>query len=125
MSACQGVFGRRHKTQRAAEDEAERYFLKSDLLPAIVQEDSTGEVLMLAYMNRESLLKTLETGYTWFYSRSRQTLWNKGETSGHTQRVVGIFADCDDDTLLIRVEQKGPACHTGSHSCFFKELAKG
>ena len=125
VSACQGAFGRRHKTQRAAEDEAERYFLKSDLLPAIVQEDSTGEVLMLAYMNRESLLKTLETGYTWFYSRSRQALWNKGETSGHTQRVVGIFADCDDDTLLIRVEQKGPACHTGSHSCFFKELAKG
>ena len=100
----------------------DKYFKKSELIPAIVQEQSTGEVLMLAYMNKESLQKTLETGYTWFWSRSRQELWNKGATSGHLQQVVDIFADCDDDTLLITVEQTGAACHTGSHSCFFKKL---
>ncbi|MDO4281434.1 MAG: phosphoribosyl-AMP cyclohydrolase [Peptococcaceae bacterium] len=100
----------------------DKYFLKGDLIPAIVQEESTGEVLMLAYMNRESLAKTLETGYTWFWSRSRQELWNKGATSGHVQRVKKLMADCDDDTLLVIVEQTGPACHTGSHSCFFKTL---
>lgn len=100
----------------------ERYFKKGDLIPAIVVEHATREVLMLAYMNRDSLAKTMQTGYTWFYSRSRQQLWNKGETSGHTQRVLKITADCDDDTLLIEVEQKGPACHTGSHSCFYKEI---
>lgn len=98
------------------------YFQKGELIPAIITEHGTGEVLMLAYMNRESLEKTMQTGYTWFYSRSRQKLWNKGETSGHTQRVLNIRADCDDDTLLIEVEQKGPACHTGSHSCFYKEI---
>ena len=79
---------------------------------------------MLAYMNRESLRRTLETGYTWFYSRSRQQLWNKGATSGHVQRVLRIFTDCDDDTLLVQVEQTGPACHTGSHSCFFQEIGR-
>ncbi|MGN0562717.1 MAG: phosphoribosyl-AMP cyclohydrolase [Candidatus Fimenecus sp.] len=100
----------------------EKYFKKSDLIPAIVQESKTGEVLMLAYMNRESLQKTLETGYTWFFSRSRQKLWNKGETSGHKQRVLSVVGDCDDDTLLVTVEQTGPACHTGSHSCFFKQI---
>ena len=100
----------------------ESYFEKADLIPAIVQEDSTGEVLMLAYMNRESFRKTLETGYTWFYSRSRQELWNKGATSGHVQKVVSLHGDCDRDTLLLRVEQTGPACHTGSHSCFFREI---
>jgi phosphoribosyl-AMP cyclohydrolase/phosphoribosyl-ATP pyrophosphohydrolase/phosphoribosyl-AMP cyclohydrolase len=102
----------------------EKYFVKSDLIPAIVQEDATGEVLMLAYMNRESLRKTLETGYTWFWSRSRQELWNKGATSGHLQKIVDIKGDCDDDTLLIRVIQTGAACHTGNHSCFFKEIKK-
>lgn len=98
------------------------YFKKAPLIPAIVVEDSTGEVLMLAYMNEESLKKTFETGYTWFYSRSRKELWNKGATSGHTQRVLAIDADCDDDTLLVRVEQMGPACHTGHKSCFFKRI---
>ena len=98
------------------------YFAKADLIPAIIVEEGTNEVLMLAYMNRESLAKTMETGYTWFYSRSRQKLWNKGETSGHTQKVLSIRADCDDDTLLITVHQIGPACHTGSHSCFFKTI---
>ena len=100
----------------------ENYFKKSELLPAIIQEKDTGEVLMLAYMNRESLKKTLETGYTWFFSRSRQKLWNKGETSGHTQKVVSIKGDCDDDTLLVEVIQTGPACHTGSKSCFFNTI---
>ncbi len=99
--------------------EIDKYFEKSELLPAIIQEDKTGEVLMLAYMNRESLKKTLESGYTWFWSRSRKELWNKGATSGHTQKIVSIFGDCDNDTLLIKVIQNGPACHTGAHSCFF------
>lgn len=100
----------------------EKFFKKSELIPAIVQEQGTNEVLMLAYMNRESLQKTLETGYTWFYSRSRQKLWNKGETSGHKQRVVRVVGDCDDDTLLVTVVQTGPACHTGSKSCFFNTI---
>ena len=100
----------------------EKYFVKSDLIPAVVQEHSTGEVLMVAWMNRESMSKTLETGYTWFWSRSRQELWNKGATSGHLQKVVEIYSDCDDDTLLVSVEQTGAACHTGNHSCFFKKI---
>lgn len=103
-------------------EELDRFFVKSELLPAIVQETGTKEVLMLAYMNRESLQKTLETGYTWFYSRSRQELWNKGATSGHLQKVLSIYGDCDDDTLLVEVVQTGAACHTGSHTCFFKEV---
>ncbi len=100
----------------------DKYFVKSDLIPAVIQEDSTGEVLMLAYMNKESMAKTLETGYTWFWSRSRQELWKKGATSGHLQKVVSIAGDCDDDTLLIKVIQTGAACHTGSHSCFFNKI---
>ena len=96
----------------------ERFFQKGELIPAVVQEQSTGEVLMLAYMNRESLRLTLETGYTWFYSRSRQELWNKGATSGHLQKVLSLYGDCDDDTLLVMVEQTGPACHTGAHSSY-------
>lgn len=99
-----------------------RFFQKSELLPAIVQEFETNEVLMMAYMNEESLKKTLETGRTWFYSRSRGKLWNKGESSGHFQDVVEIFTDCDDDTLLIVVRQTGPACHTGNKSCFFTPI---
>ena len=92
------------------------------LIPAIVQEAATGEVLMLAYMNRESLGLTMEKGYTWFWSRSRQELWNKGASSGNVQRVIGIDTDCDHDTLLIKVEQAGNACHTGAHSCFFERI---
>ena len=102
----------------------DRYFQKSDLIPAIVQEQGTCQVLMLAYMNKESLKKTYETGYTWFWSRSRQELWNKGATSGHLQKVVDIKADCDDDTLLVTAIQPGAACHTGNHSCFFKDIWK-
>jgi phosphoribosyl-AMP cyclohydrolase len=101
--------------------DTKRYFQKEALIPAIVQDDESGDVLMLAYMNEESLRKTAETGYTWFYSRSRATLWHKGETSGHVQRVVSIVSDCDDDTLLIRVKQTGAACHTGHRTCFYQE----
>ncbi len=92
-------------------------FDEKGLVPAIIQEEN-GQVLMLAYMNRESLEKTIETGYTWFFSRSRQRLWKKGETSGNTQKVKEIHYDCDGDTLLVRVHQTGVACHTGSYSCF-------
>jgi phosphoribosyl-ATP pyrophosphohydrolase/phosphoribosyl-AMP cyclohydrolase len=92
------------------------------LIPVVVQDASTGDVLMLAYMNSESLAKTVETGETWFWSRSRQSLWHKGETSGNTQRVVSISIDCDGDTLLVKVDPRGPACHTGEQTCFFSRL---
>ena len=92
------------------------------LIPAIVQDVKTDKVLMLAYMNGTSLARTVETGYTWFWSRSRQELWNKGATSGHTQKVYSITYDCDGDALLVKVEQKGAACHTGNYSCFFNPL---
>ncbi|MGI6487512.1 MAG: bifunctional phosphoribosyl-AMP cyclohydrolase/phosphoribosyl-ATP diphosphatase HisIE [Syntrophomonadaceae bacterium] len=90
------------------------------LIPAIIQDVKTRQVLMLAYMNRQALEKTLETGYTWFYSRSRECLWMKGETSGHIQKVQQIYYDCDQDTLLILIEQEGAACHTGHFSCFYR-----
>lgn len=94
------------------------------LIPAIVQDATSGEVLMVGYMNRESLEKTLETGLTWFYSRSRQRLWQKGESSGHVQRVQEIRTDCDQDALLVRVVQEGAgACHEGYHSCFHYGVA--
>lgn len=92
------------------------------LVPAVIQDAHNKKVLMLGYMNEESLGKTLKTGKTWFYSRSRQKLWNKGETSGHFQYVKSVSYDCDGDTLLIQVEQVGVACHTGANSCFFREL---
>ena len=92
------------------------------LVPAVVVDVRTNDVVMLAYMNEESLLKTLETGYTWFWSRSRQELWRKGETSGNVQHVVSITADCDGDALVVEVVKDGPACHTGSESCFFNEI---
>jgi len=95
------------------------------LVPAIVQDAHTGQVLMLAYMDRESLARTLARGETWFWSRSRGELWPKGATSGNTQRVVEVRADCDADTLLVRVEPAGPACHTGQQSCFFRRLPAG
>ena len=102
----------------------DKYFVKSELVPAIVQDVTDGTVLMLAYMNKESLKLTLETGYTWFYSRSRNELWNKGATSGHLQQVIEMYSDCDDDTFLVKVEQTGPACHTGSRSCFFNKIVE-
>ena len=92
------------------------------LITAVVQDATSLEVLMVAWMNRESLGLTLATGYTVFWSRSRQKLWKKGETSGCLQRVREVRADCDADTLLVLVDQTGPACHTGSRSCFFQQL---
>ena len=103
-------------------EDLEQYFAKGELIPAVVQEASTGQVLMLAYRNKESLKRTLESGYTWFWSRSRQELWNKGATSGHLQKVVTMYSDCDNDTLLVQVEQTGAACHTGHHSCFYTKM---
>lgn len=94
------------------------------LIPAIVQDASTGEVLMLAYMNQESLRLTLERGETYFWSRSRRELWHKGATSGNVQRVVSIHLDCDADALLVLVEPAGPACHTGQRTCFHRHLEK-
>jgi phosphoribosyl-AMP cyclohydrolase len=96
------------------------------LLPAIVQDYETGEILMLAYMNRDAFNATLSTGQATYYSRSRQTLWVKGETSGNLQLVKEIRIDCDDDTVLIKVEQLGgAACHTGHRSCFYKKVENG
>ena len=92
------------------------------LVPAIVQDYDTKDVLMLAYMSKESLEKTLEGDTTWFYSRSRNELWNKGATSGHFQYVKEIKIDCDNDTILILVEQTGAACHTDNKTCFYREL---
>ena len=94
------------------------------LVPAIVQDAVTKEVLMMAYMNEESFNKTVETGQTWFYSRSRKELWHKGETSGNTQEVIDISLDCDSDTVLVTVIPEGPACHTGEVSCFYNSVKK-
>ena len=92
------------------------------LIPVIVQDYRTNEVLMLAYANAEAVQKMQDTGYTWFWSRSRRKLWHKGEESGHVQKIRSIQADCDSDTLLVRVEQTGAACHTGAPSCFFRQV---
>jgi phosphoribosyl-AMP cyclohydrolase len=93
-----------------------------ELIPAVAQDGITGEVLMLAYMNHESLAITLETGRATYWSRSRNELWEKGATSGHTQKVLSISVDCDGDALLLKVEQTGAACHTGDRSCFHNQL---
>lgn len=103
-------------------DPGELTYDEKGLIPAVVQDKGTGRVLMVAYMNRQALEKTLETGMTWFYSRSRKRLWNKGETSGNTQKVLSIDYDCDGDTLLVQVDPAGPACHTGNISCFYRRL---
>jgi phosphoribosyl-AMP cyclohydrolase len=97
-------------------------FDKSGLIPAIIQDYNTKEILMLAYMNKESLRRTLKSGKTCFWSRSRKTYWTKGETSGNYQFVKSIFYDCDLDTLLIKVRQVGVACHTGNRSCFYRKI---
>jgi len=102
--------------------DTDKFFINSDLIPAIIQEYKTDKVLMLGYMNKESLEMTIETGRTWFYSRSRKALWNKGETTGHFQDVKEIYYDCDCDTLLIKAEQTGVVCHTGEKTCFFNLL---
>ena len=97
-------------------------FNSDGLIPAIIQDAATGRVLMMAWMNRASLEKTLETNRTWFWSRSRQKFWMKGETSGHVQIVKSVAFDCDGDTLLIQVDQTGAACHEGYRSCFFRTV---
>ena len=98
-------------------------FAKGDgLVPVVTQEAATGDVLMVAYANVEAVEKTIQTGLAHYYSRSRQKLWKKGEESGHTQTVKEVRVDCDADTLLYIVDQIGPACHTGEHSCFFRKL---
>lgn len=99
-------------------------FKKMGLIPTITQNFDENRVLMLAYSNRESLNMTIETGYAHYWSRSRQQLWKKGETSGHTQKIREILVDCDEDALLFRVDQKGPACHTGQETCFFRKLGE-
>ncbi len=108
----------------ATEEQLAAVTFNSDgLVPAIIQEEGTGQVLMMAWMNAESLRKTLETGRTWFWSRSRQEYWCKGETSGDRQFVRSAAYDCDGDTLLFVVEQEGRgACHTGNYSCFFRDF---
>ncbi|MBO0587687.1 bifunctional phosphoribosyl-AMP cyclohydrolase/phosphoribosyl-ATP diphosphatase HisIE [Sporosarcina sp. E16_8] len=97
-------------------------FDENGLIPAIVQDDRTGNVLMLAYMNKESLQKTIDTKETWFFSRSRQELWNKGATSGNRQIVKNLSLDCDSDAILVQVTPLGPACHTGEVTCFHKQI---
>lgn len=100
----------------------EKLDFSKGLLPAIVQDAATNQALMLAYVNEEALNRMLEDRRTWFYSRSRQKLWNKGETSGNYQNLVSIDVDCDGDALLLRVVPEGPACHTGAVSCFFTRI---
>ena len=97
-------------------------FNADGLVPAVAQDAKTGVVLMLAWMNREALDKTLATGAVTYWSRSRQSLWTKGETSGHTQKLVEAYVDCDGDALLLKVDQTGPACHTGEAVCFYRKL---
>jgi len=99
-------------------------FDEKGLVPCIVQNVKDGAVLMMAWMNEESIKLTFETGYTWFWSRSRQELWNKGATSGNLQKVVDMYYDCDGDTLLVMVEVNGVACHTGAYSCFHNTMWK-
>ncbi len=99
-------------------------FDEKGLIAAIIQDAETGEVLMVGYMNEESLRRTLDSGQVWFYSRSRKELWHKGATSGNYLNVSDIFKDCDEDALLVKVEATGPVCHTGNRSCFFRVLGE-
>ena len=99
-------------------------FDANGLVPAIAQDAKSGEVLMMAWMNAESLKRTLAAGDVIYWSRSRKKLWRKGETSGHTQRLIEAYVDCDGDTLLLKVDQTGPACHTGAPTCFFRKVQR-
>ncbi|MFC1903403.1 phosphoribosyl-AMP cyclohydrolase [Chloroflexota bacterium] len=101
---------------------SELKFDERGLIPAIAQDDNTGEVLMLGYMNKEALRLTLTSGEVWFYSRSRQKLWHKGETSGNCILVRSVWLDCDGDTILVKSKPTGPVCHTGNKTCFFQQL---
>ncbi len=100
-------------------------FNEAGLIPAIAQDATTGRVLMMAWMNEEAVRQTLSTGLAHYYSRSRQRQWQKGESSGHVQKMVKMYLDCDGDTLLLKVEQTGPACHTNRESCFYKQQQNG
>jgi len=100
-------------------------FDEKGLIPAVIQDAASGEVLMLGYMNKESLRLTLSTGDVWFYSRSRQELWHKGETSGNYLRLKSIVKDCDNDTFLVKAAPQGPVCHTGNRTCFFQDIEDG
>ena len=100
-------------------------FDASGLVTCVATDAATGDVLMVAHMNGEALRRTIESGEAWYYSRSRDALWRKGETSGHTQRVVEMRLDCDQDAVWIRVEQSGAACHTGRRSCFYRAVTRG
>lgn len=104
-------------------DISELKFDAQGLIPCVVQQYDTGEVLMVAWMNAKSVRLTLETGTTWFWSRSRQELWNKGATSGNMQQLRELRVDCDADTLLALVDSPGPACHTGNRTCFFRSMS--
>jgi len=99
--------------------------IEGGLLPVVVQDIKTNQILMLAFSNEEAIRKTLETGYAYFYSRSRKMLWKKGETSGHVQEVEQVITDCDSDSLLLKVKQKGAACHKGYYTCFYNEFDQG
>jgi phosphoribosyl-AMP cyclohydrolase len=103
-------------------DETALKFDDKGLIPAVVQDVENGDVLMVAWMNQDAVKRTLESGRTWFWSRSRQEMWRKGDTSGNVQHVREVFYDCDEDTLLVKVVQEGPACHTGERSCFHRRL---
>ena len=104
-------------------DSTQLKFDSAGLIPAIVQHEDTGEILMMAWMNAESIGKTIETKTTWFWSRSRQEFWNKGATSGNMQHVSEVLVDCDADVLLVKVKPDGPACHTGERTCFYRALS--
>jgi len=99
-------------------------FNEKGLIPAVIQDEDTGEVLMLGYMNEEALRRTLSSGEVWFYSRSRQELWHKGETSGNRLLVRSVWKDCDSDTILVKAHPLGPVCHTGNRNCFFQTLTE-
>jgi phosphoribosyl-ATP pyrophosphohydrolase/phosphoribosyl-AMP cyclohydrolase len=99
-------------------------FNEKGIIPAIVQDADSGEVLMLGYMNEEALRRTLSSGEAWFYSRSRQRLWHKGETSGNRIKVISVWKDCDSDTILVKGKATGPVCHTGNNTCFFEQLTE-
>lgn len=107
----------------ASLDSTQLKYDSAGLIPAIVQDQETGEILMMAWMNAESIGKTLESKTTWFWSRSRQEFWNKGATSGNMQHVSEVLVDCDADVLLVKVKPEGPACHTGERTCFYRGLA--
>lgn len=109
-------------TKRKLNLEGELKLNEQGLIPAVIQDDDTGEVLMLGYMSEESIGLTLESGEVWFFSRSRQELWHKGETSGNYLHVRSIWIDCDNDTILVKAHPVGPVCHTGNRTCFFQEV---